>query len=82
MSTISSSSGADEKRYVFISYAHKDTKRVTELLSLMTEAGISLWYDQGIDPGSEWDDNIAMHIEKCGCMVAVISHNYLLKANA
>lgn len=81
MSTISSSSGADEKRYVFISYAHKDTKRVTELLSLMTEAGISLWYDQGIDPGSEWDDNIAMHIEKCGCMVAVISHNYLASDN-
>lgn len=81
MSTHSSSPGADEKRYVFISYAHKDSRRVSELISLMTEAGISIWYDQGIDPGSEWDDNIAMHIEKCGCMVAVISHHYLASDN-
>jgi len=39
--------------------------------------GYRIWFDEGIDPGSEWPDNIAHHIEGCGCFFSFISRNYL-----
>lgn len=67
--------------YIFISYSHKDSKEVWPIVAKMQRDGYCVWYDEGIDPGSEWDDNIASHIEKCGCMLAFISQNYLNSEN-
>ncbi len=67
--------------YVFISYSHKDSEKALYVMNLMKVAGVLLWFDKGIDPGSEWDDNIAMHLENCGCMVVILSKNYLASEN-
>ncbi len=67
--------------YVFISYAHKDKTAVFPVISRMQAAGYRVWFDKGIDPGSEWDEMIARHVEGCGCFIAFLSKNYLASSN-
>lgn len=69
------------ERYIFISYSHTDSKNVFDLINNLQLAGYRVWYDEGIDPGTEWDENIAVHVEKCGYFIALISENYLASSN-
>ena len=70
-----------DKPYIFVSYAHLDKDRIAGILRRLIEAGYRVWYDEGIDPGTEWDANIATHIEGCSSFVAFISANYLNSDN-
>ena len=67
--------------YIFISYAHKDMDTVYSIISSLIEKGLRIWFDEGIDPGTEWDDNIAAHVQGCDSMIAFISANYLNSDN-
>ena len=67
--------------YIFVSYSHKDSEQVMGIIRQLQADGYRVWYDEGIDPGTEWDDNIAAHVEKCGCFLAFISNNYLQSEN-
>lgn len=71
----------DDKSYIFISYAHKDKKEVYPIIDKLLNDGFRVWYDDGIDPGTEWDENIAKHIEECGYFIPFISENYLKSSN-
>ena len=68
-------------KYIFISYSHKDTDRVYPIIARLNAEGYRVWYDSGIDPGTEWDENIAHHIEECGYFIAFISEHYLASNN-
>lgn len=46
------------EKYVFISYCHQDSAIVLPILQKMAEAGIRLWYDSGIEAGTEWPEYI------------------------
>ncbi|MBE6756752.1 MAG: toll/interleukin-1 receptor domain-containing protein [Ruminococcaceae bacterium] len=70
-----------DQKYIFISYSHKDISKVDEIICKLSESGYNVWFDSGIVPGSEWDENIAQHIEKCGCFIAFMSENYLESNN-
>ena len=48
--------------FIFISYSHRDSVQAMEIIARLMENGFRVWYDEGIDPGSEWDENIAEHI--------------------
>ena len=67
--------------YVFISYSHRDMERVKPLIVRLLNDGYSVWYDEGIDPGTEWDENIARHLKECSGIIAFISGNYLESEN-
>lgn len=67
--------------FIFISYAHRDSAQVHPFIARLMEDGYRVWYDAGIDPGTEWDSNIADHIERCGYFLALISENYLRSEN-
>lgn len=67
--------------HIFISYSHKDRNEVFEVIRAMQEAGYRIWYDEGIDPASEWDENIAEHISGCSYLIAFISPNYIESQN-
>ena len=67
--------------YVFISYAHKDMDKVFAVIKKLQEEGFRVWYDEGIDPATEWDENIAQHIVDCGYLIAFISKNYINSNN-
>lgn len=72
-------SGADS--FIFISYSHADTQLVFPIIQAMQDEHYRVWYDEGIDPGTEWDENIAEHIQSCGCLIAFLSGNYLNSEN-
>ena len=69
------------EKYIFISYAHKDSDRVLRILEKMTEAGYRIWYDDGIAPGSEWPEDIAAHLDGCAVFLAFVSNNSIASAN-
>ena len=70
-----------QNTYIFISYSHLDRDRVYPIVSSMNNMGLRVWFDEGIDPGTEWDENIAMHVQNCDAMISFISPNYLESDN-
>jgi hypothetical protein len=67
--------------YIFVSYAHKDGDSVYPIIERMQIDGYRVWFDEGIDPGTEWDDTIAENIDNCGYLIAFVSKNYLASEN-
>lgn len=74
--------GCDEsKPYIFVSYSHRDGARVLEIIDHLRDEGYNVWWDDGIDPGTEWDENIAYHIQNCSYFIAFISEGYIESKN-
>ena len=67
--------------FIFISYSHRDTATVLPLLQRMKEEGYRFWYDEGIDPGSEWPESIATHLNRCRVCLAFMSTTSLASQN-
>lgn len=61
--------------YAFISYAHADSEQVLPLLSGLSSRGIRLWYDSGIEIGSEWPEHIAQAVYGSSCVLCFLSRN-------
>jgi hypothetical protein len=55
---------------VFISYSHKDTDLVRDLVKSVEAEGFSVWWDHTIPPGKTWDDVIARGIREAkACII-------------
>jgi len=71
----------DEQPYIFISYAHADKAIAMPLFKQLKKDGYVFWFDNGIDPGTEWADFIAKKVKKCGFFIALMSRNYINSSN-
>ncbi|MBQ7364675.1 MAG: leucine-rich repeat protein [Clostridia bacterium] len=69
------------KPYIFVSYAHKDTDRVLPIIEALAAAGFRVWYDAGIEAGSEWPEYIATHLEHAACVIAFLSEASIASKN-
>ena len=67
--------------YVFISYSHQDRDRVEPILRELAARGYRFWYDEGIDPGTEWPETIARHLENSSVCLSFISPNAAASKN-
>ena len=67
--------------YIFVSYSHRNSARAAEIISRLNQAGFRVWYDEGLIPGREWDDNIARIIMGCSYFIALLTREYLDSAN-
>ena len=67
--------------YIFISYAHLDTARVLPTISALQDRGFRIWYDAGIEAGTEWPEVIAEHLCQCDAFLAFVSDNSLQSQN-
>lgn len=67
--------------YIFISYAHKNDKEVRKIISRLQDNGFRVWFDEGIDPGTEWAEHIAERVSSCGYFIAFVSDEYLESTN-
>ena len=63
------------EKYIFVSYAHKDSEKVIPILNKMMERGFRVWYDVAIRLGSEWPAYIQDHLINCSVFLAFISPN-------
>ena len=40
--------------YIFISYSHRDTLRMTAVCNVLRQSGARFWYDSGLHSGDDW----------------------------
>ncbi|HOR84945.1 MAG TPA: TIR domain-containing protein [Bacillota bacterium] len=59
--------------YMFISYAHVDSPAVYPIISEFNDMGYNVWYDEGIEPGIEWPEEIANALDRCSLFVVFIT---------
>ena len=71
----------DRGSFIFVSYAHKDNRQVIPVIQHLQKDGYAVWYDEGIDPGTEWDEYIAGKVNDSSFFVAMISEAYLASSN-
>jgi len=70
-----------ELPYIFVSYAHKDGQHVFRDIRSLHSAGYRIWYDEGIDPGNEWPDEIAKALDKAEVFLVFISKHAVESRN-
>ena len=54
-----------DRPFAFVCYAHEDSADVFPLLSMLVEADVPIWFDEGISPGNPWRDELANAIDRC-----------------
>lgn len=70
-----------EEPYIFISYAHTDSEEVMRVVNDMHSRGYRIWYDEGIEVGSEWPECIAEHLAGAHLVIAFVSNAYMRSDN-
>lgn len=66
-----------KESFLFLSYSHRDMDAAMKLLRYLIGQGVRIWYDEGIDPGTEFNDTIAERIGASDGMIALISEHFL-----
>ncbi len=64
--------------YIFVSYSHKDSDDIFPIIGQMVVDGYRVWYDEGIEPSSNWNQFITDKITGCEYMICMISDKYAL----
>ena len=70
-----------DEPYLFLSYSHRNADAAAEAIRWLKAAGFRVWYDEGVIPATQWDENIARAIENCDYLIALISEAYLASSN-
>ena len=70
-----------DEPYVFVSYAHADAARVYPMLSYLHEQGVHIWYDEGIEPGSKWREELASAIQNADRVLFIASKKSVASPN-
>ena len=58
--------------FVFVSYAHSDGEAALRWISLIQSTGVNVVYDEGIRPGSEWNEYLAQSIASCSTFIYLL----------
>lgn len=69
------------KPFLFVSYAHKDGPVVFADLKQLHSSRYRIWYDEGIDPGNEWPDEIAKALDAADFFLVFISEHSVASRN-
>jgi TolB-like protein/tetratricopeptide (TPR) repeat protein len=64
-----------DEPYIFVSYAHKDSAAVFPEISKLKDQGFNIWYDEGIDAGTEWSEALASAIKRSKLFLFFVSPN-------
>lgn len=65
----------EDQKFIFISYAHKDSQIVLPLIQGLKDRGFHIWYDERIEAGSEWPEYIATNLLASECVIFLMSPN-------
>ena len=70
-----------DKPYIFVSYAHANADSVYPLMTALHERGVRIWYDEGIEPGSKWRDELSSAIENADKVLFLASKRSVTSPN-
>jgi hypothetical protein len=69
------------RKGIFISYSHKDEKWLNTILTFLRPytrgEKISVWSDQQIQPGANWEEEIKSNLKSCRVAILLVSANFL-----
>jgi hypothetical protein len=72
--------GSKNAHTVFISYAHQDARVLNKLMTILNPIAyaneIEIWYDEGIEPGTQWYKQIEKKLKRSCVAVLLISPNF------
>ena len=71
----------NREKFIFISYSHKDSDFVIPVIGELKRCGFNVWYDSGIEAGSEWTEFIAEKIEESAVVLVMLSKSALESHN-
>ncbi len=70
-----------DKPYIFASYAHADGAEVFPELTYLHAKGYRIWFDEGINPGNEWPDEVAEALAGASHFLVFMSRNAVVSKN-
>lgn len=70
-----------QEPYIFASYAHANGEEVFRELTHLNSLGFRVWYDEGIDPGNEWPEDIAKALSSCSLFLVFVTPRSLESRN-
>jgi hypothetical protein len=76
MSGGSAGPGAPGAPYVFVSYARRDRERIDGVIEAIRASGVSLWIDDALTPGDEWDERLESALLGSVGLLAFVSDDY------
>ena len=65
------------EKYIFVSYAHKDSAEVLPILSTLQEHGCRIWCDEKLIVGENYNAAIARHLRDCDAVLFFLSENWM-----
>ena len=68
-----SPSAANAARYVFVCYAHDERDAVLAEIAWLRAQGFEVWYDEAIEAGSRWSEDLARAVEGCAAFLYFLS---------
>lgn len=66
--------------YIFVSYSHQDTC-VIDIIKEITANGYRIWYDEGIESGGDWADEIIDRLKNACQFVVFLSESAIASKN-
>ena len=61
------------KPYLFASYAHRNIRDVFPIIRRLADARFRVWYDEGIEPGNEWPEEVGRALTACQLFLVFMS---------
>lgn len=59
--------------YVFVCYAHDERAIVLEQIEWLRSLGLEVWYDEAIEAGSRWSEDLARAVDGCAVFLYFLS---------
>lgn len=70
-----------DNNYIFVSYAHIDAPKVLPIIDVLNERGFRVWYDAGIEAGTEWPEYIEERLKKASVILVFMTPNAIESKN-
>ena len=72
---------AGTEPYVFVSYSHADSRQMFGDIARLHKEGYRIWFDEGIDPGNEWPEEVARALANAAAFMVFISPASVVSRN-
>lgn len=70
-----------DEPYIFVSYAHDDAAEVYPEITGLKDQGFNVWYDEGINPGASWRDELALALTGCSAFLFYVTPRSVASGN-
>jgi len=61
------------RSYVFASYSHRNMREVFGIIRRLSDERYRIWYDEGIEPGNEWPEEVGRALSACRLFLVFMS---------